>query len=36
MFCIHVNTGPAHMPLGLAEWRLYLKRLAMRGERDES
>ena len=32
----HVNTGPEHMPDGLDEHLDYLRRLAARGERDES
>lgn len=32
----YVNTGPEHMPLGLADRRAHDKRLAERGERDES
>jgi hypothetical protein len=32
----HVNTGPTHMPLGLAEHKAHQSRLAARGQRDES
>lgn len=31
-----VNTGPEHMPTGLDEHLDYLRRLASRGQRDES
>lgn len=32
----HVNIGPEHMPLGLDEHLDHLRRLASRGQRDES
>lgn len=32
----HVNRGPQHMPAGSADHLEHLRRLAMRGERDES
>ena len=32
----YVNTGPEHMPLGLADRKAHDARLAERGERDES
>lgn len=32
----YVNTGPVHMPLGLADRLAHDERLAQRGEMDES
>ena len=32
----HVNRGPQHMPAGPADHLAHLRRLALRGEKDES